>query len=87
MSFSLMHDYTFLLHEDHHSVQEYIAELQTPTSDTNSDIHDTHFHYHSSLVLTQPISLQPLSKRSSFYTYKKTVLSRHDFFFLKPPTV
>lgn len=86
MSFSLVHDYAFLLHDDQHSVKEYVSQLETPASSMSSDLHDTHFEYHVAYIFpTKSASLSNMKREKTIFTYNEIFLSWNYFNFFKPP--
>lgn len=87
MNYSIVHDYTFLLHDDEHSVQEYVTELEMSASDTDFDFHDVHYKYHITLLLAESFFFPNIPKKQSIFTCEKPTLSWNDFNFFKPPIV
>ncbi|PHR59392.1 MAG: hypothetical protein COA44_00130 [Arcobacter sp.] len=85
MSYSLVHDFTFsVLHDEQHSVKEYISELTIPAA--NEDIHDIHFEYHTAFVFPLKfIFLQNVIREETVFAHNKVFLSRSHFEFFKPP--
>ena len=88
MSYSVMHDYAFnILDDDRCSVQEYVSELSVPNSNTDGDLCDVHFEYHTSFLCPiELVSLPKMEKIEDFFIHNKIFLSRNFFDFFKPPT-
>lgn len=87
MSFSLVHDYTFVsLDNDKHSVQEYISELTTHSSNKDGFKHDIHSEYHNLyLCPTNTLLFSNTEKVESTFQYNEIFLSWNYFNFYKPP--
>jgi len=87
MSYSIVHDYAFLFHDDHHSVQEYISQLETPATDSvGADLHDTHYEYHMSYIFeSKLVFFSDMEKAGAIFRHNEIVHSRNSFNFLKPP--
>jgi len=89
MTYSMVHDYAFIFHDDQHSVQEYVSQLEIPSnSDVDTDFHDTHFEYHMSYIY-QPklLSFSNMEKEETVFHHNELYCSWHTFNFLKPPIV
>jgi len=88
LGYMFVHDYAFSVsHDDRHSVQEYISEVTTSTSDDIKDIHDVHFEYHLEYIFhTASLSFYNDTKQK-LSSYNKMCLSWEYFNFLRPPIV
>jgi len=87
MSYSMVHDYAFLFHDDHHSVEEYVSQLEIPVTDSvDNDLHDTHFEYHMSYICqSKLVSFSDIEKEETVFPHNEIIYSRNSFNFLKPP--
>jgi len=88
IAFSALHSYIFSLHENHHhhSVVEYVADLDTPN--THDELCNIHFKFHQSFVLPtfKAFHLQPsISLKISAYKESYNFFLNIPFF--KPPIV
>lgn len=83
----MVHDYAFLFHDDHHSAQEYVSQLEAPVMDSvDNDLHDTHFEYHMSYIFqSKLVSFLDMGKAGAIFRHNEIVHSRNSFSFLKPP--
>ena len=85
--FSITHDYAYIvLDEDHHSVQEYISELNTPDSNHGGVIHDIHAEQHASdIYLVNVFSFSNDKNLKPLFQHNKVFLSLNYFNSFKPP--
>ena len=87
ISFSVMHDYTFAVLDNHgSSVKEYVSEMSPSMDKKNDNLCDIHFEYHTTYTFPAiSITLTSIGKIESFFTYNEIFLSQKQFDFLKPP--
>lgn len=87
ISFSLAHDYAFvILDNDHHSVQEYTSELTTHDLNKDGFKHDIHNECHVIGIYVAEIPFFSNAKKiESSFQYNDVFLSRSHFNLLKPP--
>ncbi len=86
LSFSIVHEYVFALHESEHhtTVTEYISELEVPPN--HNDVHDIHFEYHQTYLLSEDTTLPNLEHNSlKIATVKESYHFQIYLNFLKPP--
>lgn len=89
MSFSVLHDYTFAIIDDHSSsVGAYVAEFSSnPSTNQHRDnLCDIHFEYHTPyLFLVTHIPFPSADTQDNHFTYDGSFLSLSYFNFFKPP--
>lgn len=87
LSFSVVHDYTFAILDNHSSsVEAYVAELNPNLGKHKDTLCDIHFEYHMPYTFaSKSHSLPAMEKADSFFTYNETFFSLKYFNFLKPP--
>ncbi len=86
LSFSIVHEYVFALHESEHhtTVAEYISELEVPPN--HNDVHDIHFEYHQAFLLSENTTLSKIEHNSfKMATVKESYHFQIYLNFLKPP--
>lgn len=87
MSFSIAHDYSFMIIEnDKHSVKEYISELTASVPDTKELSHQLHGEFHVLEIATNELfSFGKIEKEINRFFYNEIVFSFNYFNFFKPP--
>ncbi|MDD5372512.1 MAG: hypothetical protein PHO62_03675 [Sulfurimonas sp.] len=86
MSFSVLHDYTFAVLDNHCSsacTSKASFEASNETTDTLCKIHT---EYHTPYLFLEKSAYIPIiQKRDDFFTYNEMFLSLDYFSFFKPP--
>jgi len=87
MSFSLLHDYAFVLFEDDHcSMKEYVSELTVPNANADCEFCNTHFEYHTAYILpSNSLKLSTVHRYQTIFTGNTLFTSWNYSNFFKPP--